>query len=70
MRRVLLVLFDRSGLEHAVNVEHGEHELGKSAAVRKATSRFFVTLKAGTYIYYCSVPGHEDAGMHGTLIAT
>ena len=61
MRRVLLVLFNRSGLER---------EVGKSATVRKATSRFFVTLKAGTYTYYCSVPGHEDGGMHGTLIVT
>jgi len=70
MRRVRPVRFNRSGLEHQVNVEHGERELGKSAAVRKATSRFFVTLKAGTSINYCSVPGREDAGMHGTLIAT
>ena len=26
-----------------------------------------VTLKAGTYTYYCSVPGHRQAGMAGTL---
>jgi plastocyanin len=31
------------------------------------TSTVTVTLKAGTYEYYCSVPGHEDAGMKGTL---
>jgi len=24
-------------------------------------------LKPGTYTYYCSVPGHEQAGMKGTL---
>ena len=24
-------------------------------------------LKAGTYTFYCSVPGHEAAGMKGTL---
>jgi plastocyanin/mono/diheme cytochrome c family protein len=26
-----------------------------------------VTLAAGTYTYYCSVPGHRQAGMQGTL---
>ena len=25
------------------------------------------TLKAGTYAFYCSVPGHRQAGMVGTL---
>lgn len=26
-----------------------------------------VNLAAGTYVYYCSVPGHREAGMMGTL---
>jgi len=26
-----------------------------------------MTLKAGTYKFYCSVPGHRQAGMEGTL---
>lgn len=30
-------------------------------------SRFTTTLKPGTYEYYCQVPGHEQAGMKGTL---
>jgi len=31
------------------------------------TSSFTVTLKPGTYTYFCQVPGHEQAGMKGTL---
>jgi plastocyanin len=30
-------------------------------------SNFSVTLKKGTYEYYCQVPGHEAGGMKGTL---
>ena len=36
----------------------------------KGTKKVTVTLKAGKYNFYCSVPGHEDAGMHGTLIVS
>ena len=31
------------------------------------TSTFTVTLKPGSYEFYCSVPGHEAGGMKGTL---
>jgi len=28
-----------------------------------------VELPAGTYVYYCAVPGHREAGMEGLLTA-
>jgi mono/diheme cytochrome c family protein len=31
------------------------------------TSKINVNLKPGSYTFYCSVPGHEQAGMKGTL---
>ena len=31
------------------------------------SAKLTVTLKKGTYTYYCPVPGHEQAGMKGTL---
>jgi Plastocyanin len=66
--KIKIIFANHSALKHNVNVEKGETELGKSKTVVKATTTFFVTLKAGKYNFYCSVPGHEDAGMHGTLI--
>ena len=68
--RIEIVFLNRSTLKHNVNVELGEHEFGKSATVSQGTTKFFVTLKKGTYNFYCSVPGHEEAGMHGTLIVS
>jgi len=68
--RIRIVFSNHSALKHNVNVELGEREFGKSATISHATTSFFVTLKAGKYNYYCSVPGHEDAGMHGTLIVS
>ncbi len=41
--------------------------LGKGEVVTDGTSSFKATLKPGKYTYYCSVPGHREAGMQGTL---
>ena len=68
--KIKIIFLNRSALKHNVNVEHGEHEFGKSATISHGTTTMFVTLKAGRYNYYCSVPGHEGAGMHGTLIVS
>lgn len=33
-----------------------------------STQTLEVDLPAGTYEYYCNIPGHKDAGMVGTLV--
>lgn len=51
---------------HDVTIE----ELGDRTVVEASggeTDEGAVTLKPGTYTYYCSVPGHRLAGMEGTL---
>ena len=41
---------------------------GKGPVVQGGkVSEVSTTLKAGSYEFYCSVPGHEQAGMKGTL---
>lgn len=44
-------------------------DLAASSAVLKTgqSGSFTVTLKPGTYTYFCAVPGHKDRGMVGTL---
>lgn len=44
-----------------------EKELGCSDVIQQSNTALSVTLKPGTYTFYCSVPGHEAAGMEGTL---
>ena len=44
--------------------------LGKTPVFKGGTKSFSVKLTAGKYTYYCSVPGHRQAGMQGTLTVT
>jgi uncharacterized cupredoxin-like copper-binding protein len=41
--------------------------VGATPTFMGGTKTLKLTLKAGTYTYYCSVPGHRAAGMQGTL---
>ena len=42
--------------------------LGASSFTTKGTATVSVSLKPGTYTYFCQAPGHRQAGMLGTLI--
>jgi plastocyanin len=66
--RIEIVFHNPSMLPHNVRIESGENELGGTKTVTHGTTKAFVTLKPGTYHFYCSVPGHEDAGMSGNLV--
>jgi uncharacterized cupredoxin-like copper-binding protein len=44
--------------------------LGATPTFKGGTKTLSLTLKAGTYTYYCSVPGHRMAGMQGTLVVS
>ena len=56
-----------AGMDHGIAVEgNGVDKDGPTVAAGK-TSSVTVTLKKGTYTYYCPVPGHKQAGMVGTL---
>jgi plastocyanin len=65
--KVTLSMANPSGLPHAVAVEgNGVDKDGKTVQ-KGGTSTVTVTLKAGTYDFYCPVDGHRAAGMEGKL---
>lgn len=65
---VTIVMKNVSLLPHNVGIKgHGVNAKGKVVA-KGGTSTVTAKLKAGKYAFYCSVPGHEGAGMKGTLI--
>jgi outer membrane protein assembly factor BamB len=59
---------NNSPLEHDVVIESSSKKVvGQTPIFDKGTKTFKVTLTPGTYTYFCSVPGHREAGMQGTL---
>jgi plastocyanin len=64
---VTIELTNNSPLEHNVTVAQGATVLGATPTFIKDTKSLTLTLKPGTYTFYCSVPGHRQAGMEGTL---
>ncbi len=57
-----------SPLGHNVTVESSSHAVvGATPTFQGGTKSLSLTLKPGTYKFYCSVPGHRMAGMEGTL---
>ena len=57
-----------AGIEHDVVVEDADgNEVGRTDLVSGGSTSASVELEAGTYTFFCSVPGHREAGMEGTL---
>lgn len=65
---VSIKLTNDSAIPHDVAVEKGGEDLGKSDEVSNGEATLELKgLKDGEYTFYCSVPGHRDGGMEGTL---
>jgi plastocyanin len=56
-----------AGMPHGIAIEgHGVDKDGQTVGPG-GVSKVSVSLKPGTYTFYCPVPGHRQGGMTGTL---
>jgi plastocyanin len=66
--QVKLLLNNRSTIRHNVAIKGNGLAPKKGKVVgRNGVSSVTATVRPGKYTYYCSVPGHEAAGMKGAL---
>ena len=65
-----LTIVNDDAIEHDIVIDalgvHSAHITGEG----ESTTVIFTAEEPGVYEYYCSVPGHRAAGMHGELIVT
>jgi plastocyanin len=64
---VTIVMTNMSPVEHNVTVAQGGKVLGATPTFMGGSKTLTLKLKPGKYTFYCSVPGHRQAGMEGTL---
>jgi plastocyanin len=66
--KVTIEFNNPQALSHDVVVEDAEgKELGGTDLVADGTASATIDVKPGKYTFFCSVPGHREAGMEGTL---
>ncbi len=70
--KVTITMLNTQLLKHDIAIKatkKSKKPIAKGQVVGKGkTSKVTATLKKGSYIFYCTVAGHEAGGMWGTLI--
>jgi plastocyanin len=56
-----------SALEHDVAIEQDGKQIAISETIAKGETSVSADLEPGAYTFLCTVPGHAEAGMEGTL---
>lgn len=66
--KVSIDFTNKASLPHNVTIESSSGtQVGATPTFQGGSKTLSVTLKPGTYKFFCSVPGHRQAGMEGTL---
>ncbi len=58
---------NKASVPHSVAIRQGTATIGSTDVISQSTAKATVDLKPGKYTFFCTVPGHEQAGMKGTL---
>ncbi len=64
---VTITMANASPVEHNVTIAEGSKVLGATPSFTGGSKSVTLKLKPGKYTFFCSVPGHRQAGMEGTL---
>jgi uncharacterized cupredoxin-like copper-binding protein len=64
---VQIVMSNPAPISHNISLQGAGVDAHGATVGHGGTSTVTATLKPGTYTFYCSVPGHRQAGMQGTL---
>jgi len=65
--RVTISFANVAPLMHNMTVAQGSTVLGATPTFTGGTRTLTLNLKPGKYTFFCSVPGHREGGMEGTL---
>jgi plastocyanin len=65
--RVTVKLTNDSTVQHNVTIAHGSETLGATKTIAESTDTVALNLDPGDYVFFCSVAGHRQSGMEGTL---
>jgi uncharacterized cupredoxin-like copper-binding protein len=65
--KVTIVMDNPSDVPHAVGIRGNGEDVDGETVEKGGKSTASADLKAGTYEFYCPVPGHEQGGMKGEL---
>lgn len=67
--KVTIQFTNSAPLSHNLTIQQGANgaTVGATPTFQGGSKTVIVNLKPGTYTFFCGVPGHQAAGMQGTL---
>jgi plastocyanin len=65
--KVTIDFSNPAALEHNVTIEQEGKQIAVSETLAEGKTSVSANLAPGTYTYLCTIPGHAEAGMEGTL---